>query len=112
MDPACTKKFELVVMTSAPGPMLSAMRQASKASEPEETPTACEHLQYCAIALSHSSTLGPRMKCCDCNTSARAVSISDLIARYCALRLSSGTFIFGFFFESAISFAAFGQVRR
>src|SRR2546422_6932858 len=57
-------------MISSPGPMFSAIRQASKASVPEDTPTACEQPQYRAIAFSHCSTFGPRMKCCDSITSA------------------------------------------
>src|SRR5437764_2726520 len=43
------------------------------------------------MAFSHSCTLGPRMKCWDSITSAMAVSTSDLMRRYCALRSNNGT---------------------
>ena len=91
--PAVAKKVYGVVMTSSPCPIPSAMRQMSKASVPEETPTACEQLLYRAMAFSHSCTLGPRMKCCDSITSATARSTSALIAKYCALRSNKGTFM-------------------
>src|SRR5207245_266311 len=92
--------------------MFSAMRQASRASLPDETPMPCEHLEYAATAFSHCSTFGPRMKCWDSNTSLRATSISALMAEYCALRSRSGTFIAGFFFQRAVRFAAYAQFFR
>ena len=42
MAPTVAKKVKGVVMTSSPGPMFSAIRQASNASLPEETPIPCE----------------------------------------------------------------------
>src|SRR6266566_4872118 len=97
--PTVAKNVYGVVMTSSPGPMFSATKQANKASVPEETPTACEQPLYCAIAFSHSSTFGPKMKCWDSITSAIAASTSALIVAYCALRSSSGTCICGFLFQ-------------
>src|SRR5258708_24539155 len=97
--PTVAKNVYGVVITSSPGPMFSAIKQANKASVPDETPTACEHPLYCAIACSHCSTFGPRMNCCDCITSAIADSISGLIVAYCALRSSSGTCIGSFVFQ-------------
>src|SRR5882672_2518865 len=100
-------------MTSSPGPIFSAIRHAKSASVPEETPTACEQLLYCAIAFSHCSTFGPKMKCCDSITSAMAASTSDLIVEYCALRSSSGTCILGLlFFQLSVRLGALAQVRR
>src|SRR5437762_426398 len=110
--PAVAKKLYGVVMTSSPGPMFSAIRQASRASLPEETPIACEHPEYAAIAFSHCSTLGPSMKCWDSNTSASAFSISAFMAAYCALRSSSGTFIVGFFFPFPVRLGAGAQFLR
>ncbi len=40
MAPTVAKNVYGVVMTSSPGPMPSAIRQTSSASEPDETPTA------------------------------------------------------------------------
>ncbi len=110
MAPTVAKNVYGVVMTSSPGPMFSTIKHASKASVPEETPTACEQLLYSAIAFSHSSTLGPRMKCWDSITSAIAASTSALIVAYCALRSSSGTCISGFLFQLFVSFSALIQV--
>src|SRR5213080_5613064 len=45
------------------------------------------------MACSHASTFGPRMNCCDSITSAIAASTSDLMAAYCDLRSSNGTFM-------------------
>src|SRR5262245_53586864 len=73
--------------------MFSAIKQAKIASLPDDTPIACEQEEYAATAFSHSSTFGPRMKCCDSNTSATAAVTSALIVAYCFLRSSSGTFI-------------------
>ena len=96
-------------MTSSPGPMSSAIRQASRASLPDETPTAWEHFEYVAMAFSHCSTFGPRMKCWDSKTSPIAASTSALIVAYCALRSSSGTFIVGFFFHLPVRFGPSAQ---
>ena len=38
-------------MTSSPGPMFSAIRQASRASLPDETPIACEQPEYASDGL-------------------------------------------------------------
>src|SRR5258708_21777068 len=97
--PTVAKNVYGLVITSSPGPMFSAIKQANKASVPEETPTACEHPLYCAIACSHCSTFDPKMKCCDSMTSAIADSTSDLIVAYCALRSSSGTCMRNFLFR-------------
>src|SRR5258708_2428773 len=97
--PTLAKNVYGVVITSLPGPMFSAIKQANKASVPEETPTACEHPLYWAIACSHCSTFGPKMKCCDTITSAISDSTSDLIVAYCALRSSRGTCMRGFLFH-------------
>ena len=70
--PAVAKKVYGVVMTSSPGPMFSAMRQASRASLPDDTPIPWEQFEYAAMAFSHCSTFGPRMKCWDSITSAMA----------------------------------------
>ena len=74
-------------MTSSPGPMFSAMRQVSKASLPEETRSAYEQPEYAAMAFSHWSTFGPRMKCWDSITSAIAASTSALIAAVLRLKI-------------------------
>src|SRR3954451_5327095 len=97
--PAVAKNVYGVVMTSSPSPMPSAIRQARSASVPEDMPTPCAQVEYCAIALSHSSTFGPRMKCCDSITSAIAASISALIDKYCAFRSSNGTFMLRFLLD-------------
>src|SRR5712671_3044719 len=107
--PTVAKNVYGVVITSSPGPMSSAIRHANKASVPEETPTACKQPLYCAIACSHCSTFGPRIKCCDSSTSATAASTSALIVEYCALRSSSGTCIFGFLFYLAVRLASLVQ---
>src|SRR3981189_2769169 len=99
-------------MTSSPVPMFSAMRQARRASLPDETPIACEQREYCAIALSHSSTFGPRMKCWDSSTSAIGLSTSALKAVYCALRSSSGTFILHFLLDLPVGLGANAQLGR
>src|SRR5262245_52754152 len=52
------------------------------------------------------------MKCCDSITSAMARSNSALIARYCALRSNSGTFIDSTTLQFLIGFGAFVQFRR
>src|SRR6266852_270100 len=109
--PTVAKNVYGVVMTSSPGPMFSAIRQANRASLPDETPTACEQLQYLAIASSHCSTFGPKMKCCDSITSAMAASTSALIVEYCALRSSSGTCILGFLFKLSVGLGSLVQVR-
>src|SRR2546426_4115595 len=62
------------------------------------------------MAFSHCSTFGPRMKCWDSNTSAIAASTSALMAAYCALRSSSGTFIVGFFFHLPVRFGSRAQL--
>src|SRR5438045_9478997 len=49
------------------------------------------------------------MKCCDSSTSAIAASTSVLIARYCALRSSNGTFMLGFLFHLPIRLRAGAQ---
>ena len=90
--------------------MFSAIRQASRASLPEDTPMAWEHFEYAAMAFSHCSTFGPRMKCWDSNTLAIAASTSPLMAAYCALRSSSGTFIVGFFFHLPVRFGSRAQL--
>src|SRR6266496_6479540 len=54
------------------------------------------------MAFSQASTLGPRMKCCDSITSPIAASTSALMAAYCALRSSSGTFIFDCLLDIAV----------
>src|SRR5207249_2550359 len=108
--PAVAKNVYGVVMTSSPGPMSSAIRQASRASLPDETPTAWEHFEYVAMAFSHCSTFEPRMKCCDSNTSAIAASDLALMAAYCALRSSSGTFMPGFLSQLPVRFGACGQL--
>src|SRR5713101_5955296 len=110
--PAVAKNVYGVVMTSSPGPVFSAIKQASKASLPEETPTACEHWLYSAIAFSHCSTFGPRMKCWDSMTSASAASTSALIVEYCALRSSSGTCIVTLLFQLFVGLCALAQIRR
>src|SRR5271165_4404637 len=97
-------------MTSSPGPMFSAIRQASKASVPDDTPTACEHCEYAAMAFSHCSTFGPRMKCWDSSTSAIAASTSALMVAYCALRSSSGTFIVYFLLHLLVRLGADAQL--
>src|SRR5256885_6426259 len=99
-------------MTSSPAPMFSAIRQASSASLPDETPTACWLPQYSAIACSHCSTFGPRMKCCDASTSRTAASTSALIARYWDLRSSNGTFMLGLVSHLSVRFCAPAQLRR
>src|SRR6185295_16905611 len=110
--PAVAKNVYGVVMTSSPAPMFSAIRHASSASLPDETPTACWLPQYFAIACSHCSTFGPRMKCCDSSTSRTAASTSALIARYCDLRFSSGTFMRGLISHLSVRFSAPAQFRR
>src|SRR6266478_749003 len=94
--PTVAKNVYGVVMTSSPVPIFSAIKHANKASVPEETPTACEHPLYCAIACSHCSTFGPKMKCWDSITSAISASTSDFIVAYCAFRSRSGTCMRGF----------------
>src|SRR5262245_50561521 len=113
--PTVAKNVYVVVITSSPGPMFSAIRQASRASLPDDTPTPCAHAEYFAIAFSHSSTFGPRMKCCDSITSAIAASTSALMAAYCAFRSSNGTFILRFLLELSIrlgSLTELGGQRR
>src|SRR3954469_3571897 len=109
--PAVAKNVYGLVMTSSPLPVFSAIRQASSASLPDETPTACGLPQYCAIACSHCSTLGPRMKCCDSSTSRTAASTSALMARYCDLRPSNGTFMLGLISHLSVRFCAPAQLR-
>src|SRR5215467_1325699 len=92
--------------------MFSAIRQARRASLPDETPTACEHPEYAAMAFSHCSTFGPRIKCWDSRTSVIAASTSDLIDAYCALRSSSGIFIVSFLLELPVRLGADTQVDR
>src|SRR6266851_8011421 len=110
--PTVAKNVYGVVMTSSPGPMFSAIKQASKASLPDETPTACAQWLYSAIAFSHCSTFGPKMKCWDSITSAMAASTSALIVEYCALRSSSATCILCLlFFQFFVGLGALAQVR-
>src|SRR5271165_3457666 len=97
-------------MTSSPGPMFSAIRQASKASVPEDTPIACEQCEYAAIPFSHCSTFGPKMKCWDSSTSAIAASTSALMVAYCALRSNSGTFMVHFLPELPVGLGADTQL--
>src|SRR5213596_2668561 len=64
------------------------------------------------MAFSHRSTLGPRMKCCDSITSATAASTSALIAAYCPLRSSNGTFMSRFLLYYPVRLRALGEFRR
>src|SRR3954465_9685871 len=80
-------------MTSSPGLIFSAIRQANNASVPEETPIPNAQFEYCAMALSHSCTHGPSMKFCDSTTCAMTLSMSPFIDRYCAFKSSNGTFM-------------------
>src|SRR5512146_2780851 len=61
------------------------------------------------MAFSHCSTLVPRMKCCDSITSAMAASTSSRMVEYCALRSSSGTFIFGLPLQVPVGLGADAQ---
>src|SRR5271167_4578668 len=63
------------------------------------------------MAFSHSSTLGPRMKCCDSITSVMAASTSRQIVAYCALRSSRGTCIDCLLFQLSIRFGALAQLH-
>src|SRR5437016_8697225 len=81
--PAVAKKVYGVVITSSPGPIFSAIRQANKASLPEETPTAWVQPQWCAIACSHCSTFGPKMNCWDRSEehTSELQSLTNLVCR-------------------------------
>src|SRR5438477_13218867 len=52
------------------------------------------------------------MKCCDSSTSRTAASTSPLMARYCDLRSSSGTFMLGLISHLPVRFCAPAQLRR
>jgi hypothetical protein len=61
MAPAVAKKVKAVVMTSSPGPTSSAMRAASSASVPDETPMAWGRASQSATSASKAATSAPRM---------------------------------------------------
>src|SRR5579864_8054759 len=61
------------------------------------------------MAFSHCSTFGPKMKCWDSSTSATALSTSDLMVAYCALRSSNGTFIPDLLFQLPVRFGTDAQ---
>src|SRR5207237_343059 len=84
----------------------------SRASLPDETPIPWAHSEYAAIAFSHWSTFGPRMKCWDSRTSVMAAATSALMPAYCALRSSNGTFIHRFLLQFPVCLGADPQVRR
>ena len=65
MTPAVAKNEYAVVTTSSPGPISSAINDASKASVPDETPMAKRVPVWAAISSSSSATSGPRIKRCD-----------------------------------------------
>src|SRR5438445_793506 len=116
-----------LVIVLRPGPMRS---QASKSLRPlaiigddhsriaggskilrgkeREAPVMADRTRPAAFL--HCSTFGPRMKCWDSNTLAIAASTSPLMAAYCALRSSSGTFIVGFFFHLPVRFGSRAQL--
>ena len=71
-----------------------------------------EQPQYRAIAVSHSATLGPKMKCWETITSAIDASTSALIVEYCALRSSSGTCILSLLPQLSVRLNTLPQVCR
>ena len=62
MQAAVAKKLYAVVNTASPGPIPRAIKVASSASVPDETPMACRTLKYAAIAFSSASPFGPSIK--------------------------------------------------
>ena len=92
-QPAVAKNENGVVTTSSPGPMSSAIRAASSASVPDETPMACGIPRYASSSRSRPSTSGPRMKRCLSQTRVIASSTASRSGAYCAWRSSSGTLV-------------------
>ena len=82
MTPAVAKNEYAEVMTSSPGPISSAMSDASNASVPDETPMAKRAPVWAATSFSSSSTSGPRMNRCDEQTLRTASWISSWMVSY------------------------------
>ena len=89
--PAVAKNEYVVVTTSSPGPMFSAMRAASSASVPEETPMAACTWSIAASSRSSASISGPPMKRWLSQTVEMAARISSRMGAYWAWRSSRGT---------------------
>ena len=89
--PAVAKKEYVLVTTSSPGPMPSAISTASSASVPDDTLTASGTSRAAISSRSSPSTSGPMMKRWVSHTRAMAARISSRMGRYCASRSRSGT---------------------
>ena len=91
MQPAVAKNEYVLVTTSSPAPMFSAIMAASSASVPDDTPTASFTSSIAASSRSRPSTSGPMMNRWLSQTRVMAASTSSRIGRYWAWRSSSGT---------------------
>ena len=91
MLPAVAKNEYVLVMTSSPGPMPSAISTASSASVPDDTAIASPASRDTASSRSSASTSAPMMNRWLSQTRAIAARISARMGRYCASRSRSGT---------------------
>ena len=73
------------------GPIPSAIKAASRASVPDDTPMACGMRRNASSSRSRPSTSGPRMKCWVSQTRVIAASTSPRNGANCAVRSSNGT---------------------
>ena len=91
MQPAVAKNEYVLVMTSSPAPMPSAIKATRSASVPDETPIASATPSVSASSRSSASTSGPWMNRWLSQTRVTAARIWSRIGRYCASRSRSGT---------------------
>ena len=89
--PAVAKNENVVVTTSSPAPMPSAMSASRSASVPDDTAIACFTPSRAASSDSSASISGPMMKRWLSHTRVTAVSISSRKGRYWASRSRRGT---------------------
>src|SRR5262245_3819774 len=90
-QPAVAKNEYVLVTTSSPGPISSAISAASTASVPDDMPRACGVCRYASSSRSMPSTSGPMMKRWLSQTRVIASSMAWRNGVYCALRSSKGT---------------------
>jgi len=82
MQPAVAKNEYVLVTTSSPAPIPSAIIAASRASVPEETPMASRTCSDAATSRSNPSTSGPMMKRWLSHTRSMACRISSRSGLY------------------------------
>src|SRR6266516_1380105 len=91
--PTVAKKVCETVITSSPGPTPSAFKASSSAVVPFETATQSEASHASANSASKAAVSGPLMNTWRSSTRSSASAISPSIARYCALRSTSGRLV-------------------